>query len=231
MGMFQGMRDAAMSGGGNNIKDGRYKVLIEKCIAKKGYKGSSFIAELRVMEAEAVNEYEIGRDQKSVTDKLVKPNAVNSKMSYTINLKFDNSLGNIKKFVLGTLAALGYTEDMIDEELIDKVVGPKQPLAGMAVAVSTYRTVNQGRANKANEGNILVLCNFDPIDQTPEDIKAQRAWLANNAAGAGEPEKKPDAKPAPSAPVKTTVIEQTQAAAPAPQTPSEDASPLAELGL
>lgn len=241
MGMFSGIKEAQMSGGGNNFRDGKYKCLVEKVHAKKGYKGSSFIAEMRIIESEAVTEYEIARDQKTTTDKLVKPNAPNTAASYVVNLKFDNALGNIKKFVLGVLGAFGYTEEQITEELIDKVIGPDQPLRGMAVAVSTYRTVNQGRANKANEGNILVLLNFDPIEQTREQVKAQREWLVSNAAGSAPAATTPAASP-----VQTTTVAAQPATQPAAQPaqpavtqpttapaqqPAAASNPLAELGL
>ena len=230
MGMFSGVKEASMSGGGNNFRDGKYKCLVEKITAKKGYKGNTFIAEMRIVESEAVTEYEIARDQKSTTDKLVKPNAPNTNASYVVNLKFDNALGNIKKFALGVMSAFGYTEEMITEELIDKICGPTQPLRGMAVAVSTYRTTNQGRANKANEGNILVLLNFDPIEQTKEDVKDQRAYLAATAAGAVPTAPTTSTTEPTSAPVETTTV-QTVPVTPTAPAATAAPNPLADLGL
>ncbi len=47
------IQSATVTGGGNNVRDGRYKLLVEKCEYSKGFQGERFVAELRVIEASA----------------------------------------------------------------------------------------------------------------------------------------------------------------------------------
>lgn len=191
---------AKMTGGGSNIRDGKYKMLVEKCELKKGHYGESFIAELRVVEATPNGEMQIAADERSVTDKAVVPNPVNTTCSLVCNLtKHDAAAGNVKKFVFGVLQAFGYAEEQITEEVLGQVISAAQPLRGMAVECETFRKNNAGRATAANAGKILVLQNWKPIAQTPDVVKQQRAWLDGNKATAEAPATAPQpaAQPAP----------------------------------
>jgi hypothetical protein len=96
--------------------------------------------------------------------------------------RFDNAGGNAKAFLLGVLSPLGYVEDDITEELILQLSGPDNPLRGAAVRNETYRGWNKGKTNIANRDNALTLNSWKPVAQTPEDIKARRAWLDANAS-------------------------------------------------
>jgi hypothetical protein len=174
---------AKMTGGGSNIRDGKYKLLVENCKLQKGYEGECFIAELRVIEAVPNGEMQIASDEKTTTDKPVVPNAVGSTCSLICNLtKHDSAPSNIKKFVYGVLSGLGYAEEQITEEVLGEVIGGQQPLRGMAVECETYRSVNKGKKTAANAGKLLVLSNWKGIPQDAAGIKTQRAYLDNNKA-------------------------------------------------
>lgn len=214
---------ARPSGGGNNIRDGRYKYLIEKCLYDpKAFNGELFVAELRVIEAQ----YNGDVDEKN---QPTTPNAVGSTVSMTCLLdKFENAAGNVKAFLLGALAPLGYVEDQITEQLILDCCAAGNPLRGIVIGNETRRGFNKGRRNPSNTGKPLTLNSWKPISQTAEDIKAQRAWLDANGA-------RPDVAPAtPSAPIQpaaqTIPVAQTVAAATvaavAPAAPAVAPTPL-----
>lgn len=174
--IFKKIADASATGGGNNIRDGIYKFLIEKCSIQNGHTGVCFVAEFRVMESSpsgAVDEQ--GRP--------VTPNPVGSTASMVANLtKHESAAGNVKALVQGALAGLGYTPDQIDDALIGEIVGEGNPLRGVAVVDETYRGVNKGRSNAANAGKPLTLNRWKSVAQTPEDIEAGKAYLDANAA-------------------------------------------------
>lgn len=171
-GAFAKVAGAKMTGGGNPIKDGNYKFLIEKVFIQNGHTGELFIGELRVIESApngAVDE--LGRP--------VMPNPAGSQCSLVCNLtKHDAAAGNAKKFIVQALAGLGYTEDKVTSEVIAHVCSEANPLHGVAVADETYRGVNKGRLNAANAGKPLTLNNWRPILQTEDDVVAQRKYLA-----------------------------------------------------
>lgn len=176
--VFKKIAAASATGGGNNIRDGIYKFLIEKCSIQNGHSGVCFVAEFRVMEAEsngAVDE----------NGRPVVPNPVGSTASMVANLtKHESAAGNIKAFLQGALGALGYTPEMIDDELISQVVSEANPLRGVAVRDETYRGVNKGRSNPANAGKPLTLNKWKTVDQTEDDIEAAKKYLDANAAKA-----------------------------------------------
>lgn len=179
--IFKKIADASATGGGNNIRDGIYKFLVEKCAIQNGHSGVCFVAEFRVMESApngAVDEQ--GRP--------VVPNPVGSTASMVANLtKHESAAGNIKAFVQGALGGLGYSPDQITEELIGEICGEGNPLRGVAVIDETYRGVNKGRANAANAGKPLTLNRWKSVPQTEEDIEAAKAYLDNNAAKSAAP--------------------------------------------
>lgn len=213
-GMFKKIAGASATGGGNNIRDGKYVMMVEQVIAKENYKKEDlYIVELRVVSAEATGDL----DDKG---QPVKPNPVGSTASLICNLtQFDNAAGNAKAFVLGALGGLGYTEEQITEEVMHQTSLPQQPLRGMAVQCETYRGVNRGRRTPANQGKPLTLLKWRSIEQTPDQIKAQREYL--DAKPSTTPAQKPDA----SAPVETASV----ATAPVAATPSP--APAAEAPL
>lgn len=173
-GAFAKIASASATGGGNNIRDGVYKFLVEKVTIQKGHTGESFIAEFRVIESAATG----ATDERG---NPVSPNAPGSTCSMVANLtKHESAAGNAKAFIVGALAGLGYTEEQITPEVMGYVCSEKNPLRGLAVIDETYRGVNKGRSNPANAGKPLTLNKWKAISQTEEDVQKQRAWLDAN---------------------------------------------------
>lgn len=173
-GAFAKIASASATGGGNNIRDGIYKMLVEKVHIQKGHTGESFIAEFRVIESSS----------NGATDEQgrpIVPNAPGSTCSMVCNLtKHESAAGNAKAFVVGALAGLGYTEDQITPDVMGYVCSEKNPLRGLAVIDETYRGVNKGRSNPANAGKPLTLNKWKAISQSEADVQTQRAWLDAN---------------------------------------------------
>jgi hypothetical protein len=196
--MFKKIAEAKMTGHGNNLRDGNYIAVVEKLVYNdKAKKGEVAIAELRILEAEPNGEEKIDKGGKSIVEgQPAVPNKANTTFSFVANLtKHDNAAENVKKFVFGVLQALGYTEDMITEELITKVYSPNSPLRGMKVKIETYRTTNKGTTVEANKGMIMVFPNWKPVKQTKEDIKAMRTYLdENKSSGSTEDDKDPSGR-------------------------------------
>lgn len=184
-GAFAKVAGASATGGGNNIRDGVYKLLVEKVHIQDGHSGECFIAEFRVVESQAngaVNEQ----------GQPIIPNAVGSSASIVCNLtKHASAAGNAKAFVVAACAGLGYTEAQITPDVMAYICSEKNPLRGLAVTDETYRGVNKGRDNPANAGKPLTLNKWKPVAQTEDDIKRQAAYLDSNAsrvdAGASSP--------------------------------------------
>ncbi len=220
------IQSAQATGGGNNIRDGRYKYLIEAFTYAKGFQGERVVAELRVIESAPAIDV-TGPDGKPVT-----PNAVQSSCSMVCLLdQHESAAGNAKAFLLAALAPLGFDEsDITEDKILNEYSHVSNPLRGIAIANETVRRFNKGRKNEANKGKPLTLNSWKPIEQTPEDILRQRAWLDSNGAKAEFAAPTPAAAP---------VVEQVAppvVAQPAPVATAPAASPastglLARLGL
>lgn len=173
-GAFSKIATASATGGGNNIRDGIYKLLVEKVHMQTGHTGECFIAEFRVIESSpngALDEQ--GRP--------VVPNAPGSTCSMVCNItKHASAAGNAKAFVVNALAGLGITEDKINAETMAYVCSENNPLRGLAITDETYRGVNKGRENPANAGKPLTLNKWKPIAQTEADVNAGKAYLDAN---------------------------------------------------
>lgn len=180
-GAFARMSAAKPSEGGNIIKDGNYKFLIEKVIINNGYNGEAFVAEMRVMEAQA----------NGATDEQgrpVAPNAVGTTASVICLFKQgDIAFNNAKKVLIAATGGLGYTEEQLTPETMAYLCSEQNPLRGVAVICETYRGVNKGRSNPANAGKPLTLCKWKPIEQSEDDVKAQRTYLDATSAKAATP--------------------------------------------
>lgn len=214
MGAFAKIAAANPTGGGNNIRDGIYKLWIERFFLNEGHTGTSVIAELRVVEASANGAV----DERG---NPVVPNAVGSSCSMVCNItKHEAAAGNAKAFAMRAVEGLGISWDEFKAEFKDAANKPSEelalaylcgegnPLRGVAIANETYRGVNKGRANEANKGKPLTLNKWKPVSQTPEEIEAARAYLDTHTAKADMGTAAPP--PAP------TTQSTTQASAPAP---------------
>ncbi|MEO9194311.1 MAG: hypothetical protein ABI445_11660 [Polyangia bacterium] len=160
--------EAKTTGGGNNIKDGNYGLLIKKLSCEGKFKGTCFIAEFDVVDSEK-------------THATIEPNTVGSDCSFVLNLDKnpETALGNLKGFYCGLL---GVEESAISQsELADKIVeycSDDNKARGMLICASTYRKVTQKGPNAGKEG---VYPRFSPVDaangNAPADIAKRRAEL------------------------------------------------------
>lgn len=201
MGWASQTATARASGGGNFLRDGSYKLAVEKAFVRGDEKGWTFIAELRVLESGAP-----GYEPPMEGGKPVVPNKVGSTVSFVQQSKFDSAPGNVKAFALGCLVTLGYTEEMLTEaKLNDLVQQPANPMFGIVVGCETFR-----KPKKSKPSEILTLPKWKPIQQTKADIKAMREYLAGapSVADAPAPAEAPKAEPAkPAAPAPKTISE------------------------
>ncbi len=165
--VFSKIANASATKGGNNLRDGKYRFVIERVQLHTGHTGTCIIPELRVVKADR-------------TEKDVEPNAVGSTTSCVWNLsQHDSAPGNVKAFVL---AVLGLDEASTPpakmQELSATMVSEGQPFRGIEIDVTTMRRVNQGRKNAANRGQIMVLPNWQHVQgQTRESIASNRTML------------------------------------------------------
>lgn len=169
---FATMATANASGGGNWIKDGIYKFMVEKVHLHTG-QSTCFIAELRVLEAQADGSVD-------ANGKPVVPNAVGSSCSLVCDLvKHASAPGNAKAFAIGALGGLGYTEAQVDEQMMVTICGANNPLRGVVVGDTTYRKpIKSG----PNQGKPITLHKWQPLAQDATAIKAGRAYLDQHAA-------------------------------------------------
>lgn len=173
--IFKKIADASATGGGNNIRDGLYTFLVEKCSIQEGHTGTCLIVELRVMESQASGSLdENGRP--------IAPNPVGSTCSMVCNVtKHESAYGNVKSFVQAALGGLGYQAAQITNDVIQQVFeGDPEALRGVKVIDETYRGINKGRSNPANAGKPLTLNKWKAVSQTEEDQAAGREFLDNN---------------------------------------------------
>ena len=160
---------AKATGGGNLITDGDYIFEVEKILLHAGYKGTSFIAEMRVVESEP-------------TVEGVAPNKGGSAASLIVNLDKNPEMapGNVKAFVL---ALLGLDESATSTEQfvghLEGLLADAQPARGMLVADTTFRKKIQKGPNidKPFTGH-----KWSHVPQTAAEVASRRA--AQEARGA-----------------------------------------------
>lgn len=224
-GAFAKIAAASATGGGNNIRDGIYRQVVEKFFVSEGHTGTCVIAEFRVKEARANGAVdESGRP--------VVPNSVGSSCSMVCNItKHSAAAGNAKAFaqaaaqsLLGQswpefLANVGEDGKRLfpdEESALAWLAGADNPLRGAEVQNETYRGTNKGRDNPANAGKPLTLNRWRPVDMTEEQVNENRRWLDSSVASADVAASAPASAPAAAAP---------PAQAPAAPAPSTTPSP------
>lgn len=177
-GAFAKITAATATGGGNFIRDGIYKFLVEKVHMVAGHQGESFIAELRVMES---NPSGLNDEQ----GRPIVPNAPGSTCSLVCNITANESAaGNAKAFLEGALAGLGYSAvQATAPDTLALVTSEKNPMRGVVVLDETFRGINKGRKNAANAGKPITKHKWSPVlGQTLETVAQCRAWLDANQA-------------------------------------------------
>jgi hypothetical protein len=170
-GAFAKVAAAAANGGGNNIRDGVYELMVESVRIQHGHSGECFIAEFRVLKSSANG---------SVDDagRSITPNPPGSTCSLVCNLtKHEMAPGNAKAFAVAALAGLGVTEDKVTPEIIAQICGGDNPLRGLRIIDETYQGINKGRTTPENRGKKMTLNKWKPIAQTQSDVQQQRGWL------------------------------------------------------
>lgn len=160
---------AKTSGGGNNLTDGEYILVVKRILCKDGYTGVRLIPECDVVEA-------------MQTHATVLPNKAGSDVSFAWALnesgkKGDASRGNAKQFMAALLNIAGESDLF---ETVGKYAGEKETdedslrARGMLIHAKTVRKVIQSGENKGKEA---AFPRFSYVDQTAEDIAKRRADL------------------------------------------------------
>lgn len=174
--IFSQIANASATKGGNNLKDGKYRLVLERMLVHNGHKGTSVIPEFRVKTSEQ-------------TEKDVEPSPVGSTVSCVWNLtQHENAKGNVKALIL---AMLGLDEAATPvaqvQQLTEKACSPEQILRGFEVDATTIRRINQGKKNPANRGQVMTLPMWQHVPgQTQESVAKNRAEL-DGAAPAAPP--------------------------------------------
>lgn len=174
--VFSKIANASATKGGNNLKDGKYRLVLERMLLNTGHSGTCFIPELRVVSA-------------SQTEKDVEPNAPGSTVSCVWNVtKHASAAGNVKAFVLSLLGLdEASTPAAKVQEILSSAVSAEQVLRGIEIDCNTIRRINQGRDNPANRGTVMTLPVWQHVPgQSQESIAKNRAML-DGAAPAQAP--------------------------------------------
>jgi hypothetical protein len=170
---------ASASKGGNNLKDGCYKLTILNILLEAKTDGNMFIVEFMVDESRAIpGMYELGGKAvwQCENAKEVVPNAAGTQANYVLNLDKNKSApGNIKAFVL---ELMGETEDTATEEDVESTLGEliskAQPARGMRIDDETFRKkIKSGE----NAGKPFVGHNWSHVKMTSDEVAARRATL------------------------------------------------------
>lgn len=176
------------TGGGTNLRDGKYKLCVERFFEQSGYTGDCVIAEFRVLEAEA-------------TEEGVKPNAVGSSCSsvWNVTKQKEAARGNVMAFLM---AMFDCDKEEITAERYAECVDDEHMLRGFVINAETFRKANQGRQVAANAGKIMTVPKFIHYpDNTEEAVEEQKKMLAapkkpaREGAAEVKPASSPEAKP------------------------------------
>jgi hypothetical protein len=194
------MKKSRAAGGGDFLRDGSYLLTVLNLKHDNGFKGTKFVAEFLVDEAEG---YDSVQNEKGESIK-VSPNAIGSRPSFVqLYDKFEQTAyGNVKAFLM---ALDGATEEEFDvmlesrkmktivngkeEEvgIYDYIVGPDQPYRGAQIKASTFRKWTK------NQKTLLVLPKWAHVEQTDEQITARRKELDSVPGTQTPPEAVPQA--------------------------------------
>jgi len=161
--LLEKIKNAKTTSGGNNIFDGQYVFEVHRLLLDGKFKGTMFIAELGVLESEAV-----------LPD--VKPNMPGTTCSVAVNLDTNVSApGNMKAVVLALLNKVEaeLSGDAFLKE-VERLTGPDQPARGMLIADETYRkTIQSG----PNAGKPFTGHRWVHVDQTPAEVAERRKMI------------------------------------------------------
>lgn len=169
--VYEKIASSKSTGGGNLIRDGRYRFVVKSLILDSKNSGDCFIAEFEVVESEKIFED-------------VEPNKPTSTCSYVVNLDGAGKLsapGNIKAFIL---ALLGEDEDSVSEkelaDITEELTSENQPARGMLIADETWRKFSRSgkNANPDSKGRPpMVMNRWSHVPQTKEEVAERRKHL------------------------------------------------------
>jgi hypothetical protein len=169
--LLQEIADSTPSGGGNNLRDGRYRFIVRKTSLENGFNGPRWGIDLVVKNAAKVAVVEL-KTGKAID---VEPNAVGTDVGIVKMLTGKGNypapgLGDTKAFVLTLFDADPTTSQAELVATLDEL-DKTNSAYGMAIDCSTRRKVS-----KENEVE-MVLQDWSYVAQTPDEIKANRKWV------------------------------------------------------
>lgn len=181
--IYKQIADAKASAGGTALRDGEGLIVVRKLLVEKKHKGIMFIAEGKVLEANAVDvpdefrtlaEFETGADGIK-RQKLITPNKAGTDASYVVNLGKESGPGNAKAFLLGID---GTPESEIDPEkfmaMIKRVTSQEQPFRGALLRFKSFRKLIQ---KGANAGKPFTAFAWVHVPQQIAEMQARAAQL------------------------------------------------------
>jgi hypothetical protein len=179
--LFDLIGSAKSTAGGNYIRDGKGRLIVDRIALENKTGGAFFIAEFVVESSEKVPVTSLLTNTKLE----IEPNGPGTSCSVVTpinNPKIKSGPGNAKAFVL---SLLGYTEDQVSteqfREVMGQIIGKEQPARGMAVDYETYRKLTRGEPVRE-----LVLTRWTSVDNkganSPEAIAKRRAELEKRSA-------------------------------------------------
>ena len=164
MGIFQGrgMSKQYGNGGGNWAPPGKFRVRINRCIGKKGYKGESAIVELEVVKAFLVKTRNPqNKDEWIAADDPEKLVPAGTKYSWVNKMDKGPAAGNVADFVRVGLCSMSIAagqltddsgqplnldpktfEDFTDED-VEAIFGEENGFAGLEMDLETFMIKTQ----------------------------------------------------------------------------------------
>lgn len=218
--VIAGALDTEASGSGSYFNYGRYSVILEELIIKKGNNGPMFIPVFYIEESQDVNEVDDNGH-------VCKANPAGTTASYPCNMAKKESASNARGFVLAGLQKpeSGKNDPALQQLIAEKMrqwAQPGQPLRGLRFFITTTKYTNQGRNNPDNRGKTMPRLNFKLAPgQTRESVLANRAKLDAISQGkAAQQAASVAAQPAPAAPAYVAPVPVPVAPPPPAQAPA-----------
>lgn len=163
------------SSGGNNLLDGRGRLVVKKLELADGYEGDRLVAKFVVLSSSKIPV----TSQKTGQALDISPNPPLSELGIPYMFKHDAAFGAAKGLVLSLFGETDATDDEFLEAL-DAVTGPDNMARGRVIDYATYRKIT--RENKIE----IVVPEWSTVEQTDADIEKMQAWL--DALSLGVPE-------------------------------------------
>ncbi len=169
--LLKEIAESTPSGGGNNLRDGRYRFIVKKLALESGFHGPRFGIDLVVKNCAKIAVVEL-KTGKAID---VEPNAVGTDVGIVKMLSGKGNyqppgFGDTKAFVLALFNA---GEETTNDELVATIdeLDKTNSAYGMMIDCTTRRKVS-----KENEVE-MVLQDWFHVEQTGEDIAASRKWV------------------------------------------------------